>query len=186
VVPQLPDSPSAQLPSLLPALLPKLWRFALRLTRNRGDAQDLVQCTCVRALERQHQWCAEGTPLPWLYAIVHSIWMNEERSRRLHPVQSFCDSADEDGEERQFKDGGTTNPQDLAYFHQVVAAIDALPDAHRTVMLLVAIEGLSYREAADVLEMPIGTVMSRLYRARLIIGERFADSHPLGRRHGTR
>jgi RNA polymerase sigma-70 factor, ECF subfamily len=168
----------------LPVLLPKLWRFALRLARNREDAQDLVQRTCVRALERQHQWRREVSPLAWLYTILHSIWLNESRSRRLHPVQSLDDDM-QDEEELQFKNQGAANPQDLLYCRQVVLAVEALPEAQRSVMLLVVVEGLSYREAADVLEVPVGTVMSRLSRARAVIQERFADKRRLGTSHAA-
>lgn len=160
----------------LTALLPKLWRFALRLTRHDEDAQDLVQRTCVRALERQHQWRPDTHPLSWLYAILHSIWMNELASRRLRRVDSL--SRGDDEEDIELADAAATDPETSMFYRQVVAAVGALPDAQRVVMLLVAIEGLSYREASDVLGVPIGTVMSRLSRARLTIGERFASPVP--------
>jgi RNA polymerase sigma-70 factor, ECF subfamily len=169
----------------LPTLLPKLWRFALRLTRHHDDAQDLVQRTCVRALERQQQWQAahssNGSPLSWLYTILHSIWLNETRSRRLHPVDSLARDADD--EEQPLPDPQGADPAARAYFHQVVAAVDALPEAQRGVMLLVAVEGLSYREAAEVLGVPVGTVMSRLSRARLVSGQRFAGNANQGNVH---
>jgi len=166
----------------LTTLLPKLWRFALRLTRHHDDAQDLVQRTCVRALERQHQWHPEGSALSWLYAILHSIWLNETRSRRLHPVASLS-ADDDDAPAPDVVDDCAADPQALLFFRQVVGAVDALPEAQRIVMLLVAVEGLSYREAADVLGVPVGTVMSRLSRARAVIGERFATSRTKGKVH---
>jgi RNA polymerase sigma-70 factor, ECF subfamily len=173
------------LPALLPTLLPQLWRFALRLSRHTADAQDLVQRTCVRALERQHQWQPEGSPLSWLYAVMHSIWLNEMRSRRLHPVDSLTGSADGDVDAPvlQVVDTQATDPSERLHFSQVVHAVEALPDAQRVVMLLVAVEGLSYREAADVLGVPLGTVMSRLARARVVIGQHFADRPLQGRSH---
>jgi RNA polymerase sigma-70 factor (ECF subfamily) len=156
----------------LTTLLPKLWRFAVRLTRHHEDAQDLVQRACVRALERQHQWRADSSPLSWLYAIVHSIWLNELDSRRLRRVTSLNHN---DDEEIDVVDDAAADPETALFYRQVVTAVNALPEAQRVVMLLVAIEGLSYREASDVLEVPIGTVMSRLSRARLTIGQRFAS-----------
>ena len=162
---------NALAPHLTP-LLPKLWRFALRLTRHDEDAQDLVQRTCVRALERQHQWRPETSPLSWLYTILHSIWLNELASRRLRRVDSLSGANDE--EDIAVADEAAPDPETALLYRQVVRAVDALPEAQRVVMLLVAIEGLSYREASDVLGVPIGTVMSRLSRARLTIGERFA------------
>ncbi len=173
------------LASHLSPLLPKLWRFGLRLTRHHDDAEDLVQRTCVRALERQHQWNAEGSPLSWLYSIEHSIWLNEMRSRRLRPVTSLsADGADD--EDRQLPDDRAADPEAQMFFRQVVAAVDELPEAQRVVMLLVAVEGLSYREAADVIGVPLGTVMSRLSRARVTIGQRFSDSPDLGTFHVAR
>ena len=160
----------------LTTLLPKLWRFALRLTRHDDDAQDLVQRTCVRALERQHQWRPDSNPLSWLYAILHSIWLNELASRRLRRVDSLSGLDDE--EDIGVVDEAAADPETLMFYRQVVAAVDALPEVQRVVMLLVAIEGLSYREASDVLGVPIGTVMSRLSRARLAIGARFAGPAP--------
>jgi len=161
----------------LTTLLPKLWRFAVRLTRHHEDAQDLVQRTCVRALERQHQWRADTNPLSWLYAILHSIWLNELNSRRLRRVDSL--TRDDGEEEIDVVDDAAADPETSLFYRQVVAAVDALPEAQRVVMLLVAVEGLSYREASDVLEVPIGTVMSRLSRARLTIGGRFANPAPM-------
>ena len=155
----------------LTALLPKLWRFSLRLTRHDEDAEDLVQRTCVRALERQHQWRRDTSPLSWLYAILHSIWLNELKSRRLRQVDSL--SRGDAEAEVDVVDNTATDPESSLLYRQVVAAVESLPDAQRVVMLLVAVEGLSYRETSDVLDVPIGTVMSRLSRARLTIGQRF-------------
>ena len=165
----------------LPVLLPKLWRFAVRLTRHDDDAQDLVQRTCVRALERQHQWRPETSPLSWLYAILHSIWLNELASRRLRRVDSLSGGTDE--EDPPVLDGAAPDPETSLFYRQVVRAVDALPEVQRVVMLLVAVEGLSYREASDVLGVPIGTVMSRLSRARMAIGERFAVTGAKEKKH---
>ncbi len=161
------------LSSQLTSLLPKLWRFALRLTRQREDAQDLVQRTCVRALEREHQWNPQTNALPWLYTILHSIWLNEIDARRLRVVSSLdADDAPEPA------DPGGTDPETALFYRQVLLAVEALPAPQRVVMLLVAVEGLSYREASDVIGAPIGTVMSRLARTRLAIGARFANRAP--------
>ena len=154
----------------LATLLPKLWRFALRLTRHPQDAEDLVQRTCVRALERAAQWQADASPLSWLYAILHSIWLNELNARRLRVTESL----EVDGA-HQHVESGAADPPDSLHYRQVMVAVEALPSAQRAVMLLVAVEGFSYREASDVLGVPLGTVMSRLSRARLAIGERFAQ-----------
>src|SRR5262249_54682581 len=148
----------------LPTLLPRLWRFALRLAGDRHDAEDLVQRACVRALERRHQLQPGTTPLSWLFSIVHSVWLNEVRARQIRghaSMQWSDDMAD------TVADPVSANPETQTYLREIVRAVERLPDAQRSVMLLVAVEGLTYREAAAALAIPIGTVMSRLARARL-------------------
>lgn len=161
----------------LPLLLPRLWRFAWRLARDRHDAEDLVQRTCVRALERRAQW-RPGTALPsWLFAIAHSIWVNELRSAQRRRTGSLDAQPPEEAEAQAV--AASDNPEFDLHCRQVVRAVEALPEAQRLVLMLVAVEGFSYREAATVLDVPIGTVMSRLARARLSVGRRFhADSTP--------
>lgn len=154
----------------LPALLPRLWRFALRLAGDRHDAEDLVQRACVRALERRSQLQPGTSTLSWLFSIVHSVWLNEVRARQIrsHGSMQWSEELAD-----TVADSGASNPELYTLQQQIIGAVEKLPDAQRTVMLLVAVEGLSYREAATVLDVPIGTVMSRLARARLTIGESF-------------
>jgi RNA polymerase sigma-70 factor, ECF subfamily len=158
----------------LPQYLSKIWRFALRLTRHQDDAQDLVQRTYLRALERRHQW-QSGSSMPnWLYAIMNSIWINELRSAQRRREGNLANS-DESIED--FIDANpSSNPEHQLFYKQIVRSVDSLPEAQRVVMVLIAIEGLSYREAAEVLDVPIGTIMSRLARARLSIGQQFLNS----------
>ena len=158
------------LSTALPALLPRLWRFALRLAVNHHDAEDLVQRACVRALERRDQLQPGTSVLSWLFSIVHTVWLNEVRARQIRSRASMQWS-DELGD--TLAGAAALNPESQAMHRQVVAAVEQLPDAQRAVMLLVAVEGLSYREAAEALDVPIGTVMSRLARARLTIGRHF-------------
>ncbi|WP_250475476.1 RNA polymerase sigma factor [Caballeronia sp. GAFFF1] len=171
------------LPAVLPTLLPRLWRFALRLTQNQHDAEDLVQRACVRALERRNQLQPGTSTLSWLFSIVHSTWMNELRSRSIRSRGSM-DWQDEEIE--SLADPGGHNPEVDLMHRQVFNAVEALPEAQRVVMVLVAIEGLSYREAADVLDVPIGTVMSRLSRARLTIGQQFGVQAPAAAQKGQK
>jgi RNA polymerase sigma-70 factor (ECF subfamily) len=158
----------------LPLLLPRLWRFAWRLTRDIHDAQDLVQRCCLRALERRAQWQPGTSMLSWLFAIEHSIWINELRRPQRLRTESL-DRVDAEGATFAdlHRDAMASDPLQQAHYRQVVACVEALPEAQRTVMLLVAVEGFSYREAAEVIGVPIGTVMSRLARARLRIGQSF-------------
>ncbi len=164
-------NPTEDLGAALPALLPRLWRFALRLAMNRHDAEDLVQRACVRALERRHQLQPGTSVLSWLFSIAHTVWLNELRARQIRARASMMWS-DELGD--TLAEAAFT-PETDAMHRQVVAAVEQLPDAQRAVMLLVAVEGLSYREAAEALDVPVGTVMSRLARARLTIGRLFND-----------
>ncbi len=159
------------LPALLPELLPRLWAFALRLAADRHDAEDLVQRACVRALERRHQLQPDTSALSWMFSIVHSIWIDEIRSRQIRGRTRI-----EWNEElvETVPDPSAADPETGLLYRQILDAVDLLPDAQRMVMLLVAVEGVTYREAAEILEIPSGTVMSRLSRARLSIGARFS------------
>ncbi|MHC6226209.1 RNA polymerase sigma factor [Pseudomonas sp. X10] len=163
----------ADLPTLLPGMLPRLWTFALRISGDRHDAEDLVQLACVRALERAHQLQPDTSPLSWMFAIVHTIWINEVRSRKVRSRsrQEWNDSIIEG-----VTDPAAQTPESDLMHQQILTAVNNLPDGQREVMLLVAIERFSYKEAAEILEVPIGTVMSRLSRARQTIGTLFSDT----------
>ena len=165
----------------LPALLPRMWRFALRLTCDTHDAQDLVQRACVRALEKQHQFQQGASAMGWIFAIIHTIWLNEIRARTL---QNRYNAPLPDDIDDTLADPGACDPQTNLMHRQLLAAVDALPDAQRAVMLLVAAEGFSYAQAAHILDIPMGTVMSRLSRARLTIGQTFGRAAAV-RGHGN-
>jgi RNA polymerase sigma-70 factor (ECF subfamily) len=144
----------------LDRLLPRLWRFCLVLSRDRSVADDLVQAACLRALERESQFQA-GTRLDrWVFRIAQTVWLNQlradkvRRGRGIVPIED-ADLIDEAGD-----------PEGNSYFNEVVSAVMALPETLRTTVLLVYVEGYSYKEAAEHLEIPIGTVMSRLASAR--------------------
>jgi RNA polymerase sigma-70 factor (ECF subfamily) len=142
----------------------------MRLTSSVHEAQDLVQLCCVRALERRTQWRPGSSMLSWLFAIMHSIWLNELRARRRRNAMHVV--CDEDAEGIEMPAGGA-DPEQWVHLSQVFTAVEGLPEMHRTVLILVAVEGLSYQEVAQVLGVPIGTVMSRLARARIQVGRRF-------------
>jgi RNA polymerase sigma-70 factor, ECF subfamily len=160
----------ADLPSLLPGMLPRLWSFALRICGDRHDAEDLVQRACVRALERAHQLQPDTAPLSWMFSIMHSTWINELRARN---VRARSGKEWDDDFLETVADPHARTPEQNAMNSQIVSAVQRLPETQRVVMLLVAVEGLSYKEAADTLGVPIGTVMSRLSRARQTIGVQF-------------
>ena len=165
----------ADLPSMLPDMLPRLWAFALRISGDRHDAEDLVQRACVRALERAHQLQPDTDPLSWMFSIVHSTWINELRARSVRKRSSM--EWDDDFLEN-VADPVDKGPETQLMHSQIISAVERLPEAQRVVMLLIAVEGLSYQEAAEVLEIPIGTVMSRLSRARQAVGALFGTHDP--------
>ena len=150
----------------LVGLLPRLRRFAYGLTGSLDDGDDLVQGACVRALSRFDQF-QPGTRFDsWMYRIVQNLWIDQRRARQARP-EAGMEPADLEalavGDAERELDSRLV----LASVQQTVAA---LPDEQRAVLLLVCVEGQSYKAAADVLEIPLGTVMSRLARARLAIG----------------
>lgn len=145
--------------------LPGLWRFGLVLSRKRETAEELVQATCLRALERADQY-QPGTRLDrWLFSILHSIWINELRARRIRLGEGEVDA------ETALVVDGVRAIETNILAGQVLARIGRLPDAQRETVLLVYGEGYSYREAADLLGVPIGTIMSRLASARAKLAE---------------
>jgi len=145
----------------LPALLPRLWRYGLVLARDPVAAEDLVQATCVRALERSSQFTA-GTRLDrWLFSILRSIWLNQLRAQRIRTGQGLVDP------ENVLVTDGVEEIETNIFAGQVLERVMALPETQRETLLLVYVEGLTYQEAADVLNVPIGTVMSRLASARM-------------------
>ncbi|MEE4202900.1 MAG: RNA polymerase sigma factor [Halieaceae bacterium] len=145
----------------LVALLPRLRRFALTLTGDLDRADDLVQQGCEKALLKQEQWQV-GTRLDsWMYRILQNLHIDnlrvqQRRSAHLHEdvVGELVDSNSDALPERENLLGA------------VAKYIDQLPEEQRTIMLLVAVEEYSYREVSEILEIPVGTVMSRLARAR--------------------
>jgi RNA polymerase sigma-70 factor (ECF subfamily) len=153
-------------------MLPRIWAFALRISGNQHDAEDLVQRACARALERAHQLQVGTAPLSWMFSIIQSTWINEVRARGVR-ARTAIDWDDDFLE--TIPDLTVSGPEQQVMATQVVNAVQRLPDAQRVVVLLIGVEGLSYNEAAKILGVPIGTIMSRLSRARQAIGALFND-----------
>src|SRR5579871_2540490 len=144
----------------LAAHLARLWRYALMLSGTRHAADDLVQATCLRAIERADQFEA-GTRLDrWLFSILRSIWLNDLRSRHIREAGGFIDAS-----EVLAFDGAQAMETNITAA-QVLTAVGRLPEAQREAVLLVYGEGYTYDEAAEIMGVPIGTVMSRLASAR--------------------
>jgi RNA polymerase sigma-70 factor (ECF subfamily) len=147
--------------------LDTLYRGALRLTRDPAQAEDLVQDTYVRALRYQGSYQVGTNMKAWLFAIMRNLFWDRFKGGRPEDI-----SLDGDGEFALYdtlKDPTAAPEADVLdgiAAEEVVKAVEKLPELHREVVLLVDVEGFSYKDAADVLGVPIGTVMSRLHRAR--------------------
>ena len=160
--------------------LTRLWRYGLVLSGKRDVAEDLVQATCVRALERAHQF-QEGTRLDrWLFSILNSIWKNELRSQKIRTGAGFVSAED------VLVGDGATEVETNIFARQVLAEVQALPEVQRVTVFLVYAEGLTYKEAAEALDVPVGTIMSRLAAARAKLGELNQDDAPGKKRTGQR
>jgi RNA polymerase sigma-70 factor (ECF subfamily) len=150
--------------SNLAGLLPRLRRFAWGLAGSRDEGDDLVQAACEKALAREHQF-TPGTRLDsWLFRIVQTTWIDLRRQARTRGTEVDSEAL------AKVADGRGHAGEARIALGTVERAILALPEEQRSVLLLVSIDGVSYREAAEILAIPIGTVMSRLARARLALG----------------
>ena len=149
----------------LESSLARLWRYALVLSKARDAADDLVQATCLRAIERADQFIP-GTRIDrWLFAILRSIWLNEIRSPRIREGGGFVDA-----EDALISDGVREMEANITA-SAVLRAISSLPGAQRETILLVYAEGYSYAEAATAFGVPIGTIMSRLAAGRAALAK---------------
>jgi RNA polymerase sigma-70 factor (ECF subfamily) len=140
------------------ALLPRLRRFARNLTRNPHDADDVVQIAVERALTRLDQWRSNARLDSWMFKIVRNAWIDELRSRGRRGKIFLPAEAGETI--------GTNSMERESELLSVHAAMARLPEEQREAVSLVLVEGLPYREAAEVLDIPIGTLTSRLARGR--------------------
>jgi RNA polymerase sigma-70 factor, ECF subfamily len=152
--------------------LESLYNTALRMTRNAQDAEDLVQETFLRAYRSYHQFTPGTNLKAWLFRILKNAFINEYRKRRAAPVEEDFAGIEENFESRLDRNriGSIQNPEEVALARSldqgVQRALAALPPDYRMAIVLADLEGFSYKEIAEILEVPIGTVMSRLYRGR--------------------
>ncbi|RMH15546.1 MAG: sigma-70 family RNA polymerase sigma factor [Acidobacteria bacterium] len=155
--------------------LDALYNMAYRMTRNAEDAEDLVQETYLKAY-RYFDKFQPGTNLKaWLFKIMKNTFINGYRKRQNQPPQSAFSDIEESSETILHEDAGPgiKDPEqeilDKVLDEDVQQALDSLPNDYRLAILLVDLEGFSYKEAASILEVPVGTVMSRLYRGRRLL-----------------
>jgi len=145
----------------LVAILPRLRRFALGLTRNGAEADDLVQAACEKAITRIEQW-EPGTRLDsWMFRIIQTTHIDLIRGKKRR--DGYLEVIE--GQVESSFDGERAAEASMT-LDAVRRAIYTLPDEQRAVVMMVSVEGLSYKEAAEVLQIPMGTLTSRLVRAR--------------------
>jgi RNA polymerase sigma-70 factor (ECF subfamily) len=159
--------PTEDFRSKVAALLPKLRRFALALAGTPHDADDLVQSAVERALSREEQWRPDTRLDSWMYRIVQNLWIDHGRRRRTRAESA---GGLDDAQRVAGEDGRETAERRLL-LRQAWAAFQTLTPELRAAAGLVILNGMSYQEAATTLEVPIGTVMSRVSRSRRALEE---------------
>jgi RNA polymerase sigma-70 factor, ECF subfamily len=147
------------LPNALVVETERLQKFAMRLTRNKADAEDLLQSTCLRALEKAHQFEAGTNLFSWTAKIMYNLFLTSFRRQKYesqYDPQPYLDKA-------------TVEPkqQDNAELNDVKRAMMRLSSEHREILVLICVQNMAYQEISDKLQIPLGTVRSRLNRARL-------------------
>ena len=150
--------------------LDSLYRLALRLSGNEADAEDLVQEAMLRAYRSWERYTPGTNAKGWLLTILRHLFINEYRRKRRHPESVDLDTIEPFAllDEKQEEDPQTAF-FDRIVDEEVLRAVDQLPEAFREAVMLSDVEGLSYEEIAKVLEVPVGTVKSRLYRGRRLL-----------------
>lgn len=148
----------SEVADLLPQHVPALRRYARALTGDSAAADDLVQDCVERALTRAHMWRQPGNLRAWLFTIMHNLNANEKRRLASRPRLATIDDVPEPSR--------PASQVEKLMASETLSALKLLSVEHRQVLLLIALEGLQYAEVAEVLGVPVGTVMSRLSRAR--------------------
>jgi RNA polymerase sigma factor (sigma-70 family) len=150
----------AEMAELIEPIIPALRRYARTFVRDAAAADDLVQDTLERAVSRWYQRRPDGNPRTWLFTILHNLAVNHLRRSARRGRELALDDASE-------SDMAVSSTQEDRLRHDdILAAVGKLPDEQRSILLLVSVEDVSYADAARILDIPIGTVMSRLARAR--------------------
>jgi RNA polymerase sigma-70 factor (ECF subfamily) len=156
---------------MIEACVPALRRYAIALLRSREEADDLVHDCLVRALDKLHTRREDADVRAWLFTIMHNLFVSQLRRRRARPTPEPL--------EEWHESAASLNPaqEDGLHWRDLLRGLDRLPEEQRSVILLVSVEDMSYAEAAAVLGVPIGTVMSRLARGRERLRQ-YTDSDP--------
>jgi RNA polymerase sigma-70 factor (ECF subfamily) len=153
---------------------PQLFSTAMRMTRNKSDAEDLVQETFIKAWRSFHTFQSGTNLRAWLYRIMTNTFINKYNSKQRKPTETELDEVEELylykrlGSIDQSKLSSSAEDQMLELFtdEEIKSALEELPEAFRLPVLLSDVDGFSYKEIAEMLDIPLGTVMSRLHRGR--------------------
>jgi len=163
--------------------LDSMYRYALHLSRNPEDASDLVQETCARALKAADRFHAGTNARAWLFAIMKNIFLNQKRAKSSGEIPSDWTEDVESGDQRF---SGSIWPQPFEIFvrdlmrEDIERAMNQLSDDFRSVFILCDVEGFSYAETAELLDIPVGTVRSRLHRARTSLQSKLSQWYSEG------
>lgn len=149
--------------------MPAIWRFALSLSGKPDLADDLTQATCLRAIEKKHQVDTDRPVIGWLLTICRSIWLNELRSQAVRKTGGLETAKADDLIDQ------SVDAEMNIFASQVYSRVMELPEAQRETVELVYVQQFTYREAADILDIPMGTVMSRLSTARRALADLNVD-----------
>lgn len=161
--------------------MPALYSHALRLTRNAADAEDLVQETYLKAYRGYESFTAGTNLRAWLFRILTNSQINRYRAKQRRPDETELDDVGDLYLYRKLAQPGALGRSaedelmDLFSESEVVSAMDALPENYRAAVLLADVEGFAYKEIAAMLDIPIGTVMSRLHRGRKALERELYD-----------
>ena len=164
------------------SFLDALYRTGLRMTRSEAEAEDLVQETYIRAFRFKEQFTPGTNLKAWLFRILTNTFINQYRRKAARPETTELDDVEESILYRHMRNvsPGSSSPDpeaeliDSTLSSEVKEALEALPEKFRTTLLL-DVEGFSYKEIAEMLDIPIGTVMSRLHRGRKFLQKRLLD-----------
>jgi RNA polymerase sigma-70 factor (ECF subfamily) len=150
--------------------IPRLRRYAFSLVHDAESADDLVQDCLERAIRKRHLWYRQGSIRGWLFRILYNVFLNQLRRRAKDRQNVELDEMTLTGDD-------SAEQERQAACTDIMAAMEELPDEQRAAIVLTAVEGLSYDEAAEVLGVPIGTLRSRLSRGRERLRDRYVP-HP--------
>lgn len=170
----LKRDPNSVVRQEIDAIYPRLWRYCLALTSNASQADDLAQAACLRALEKAHHFEVGSYFDRWMFRLTQRLWFNELRKNAVRTGSGLVNI-----DEVDLRDNAL-DPESNLMGRDVVRNIMHLPEAQRMVVILVYVEGHSYRDAAMILDIPVGTVMSRLAVARSKLAQKFRTESDVG------